>query len=395
MDVFLKDLEYAEPNIVTATREFEVMKNRVLIERFLSEDISPAEAAEAFARRGDQILSQARGRPDAPFVLKWAAPVLILAGLAAAFVVMVRWLAGRARRVARPGPRQRALDRAGYLFASPWIVGFVLFLAGPILAALILGFTWYDGRRPPTWVGAANFWDLLTSDPYFWHSVGLTLGYAAIVVPCGLAVSLALALALAARPPGASLFRLVIYLPHLVAGVAMALALRWFFDADFGLLNAVIGRWARPEWLGPGLIFWTLVLSNVFWVGGSMIVFRAALAGVETELYDAAAVDGAGRVRRFLHVTVPGIAPALLFNLVMSTIYALQVFTEPFVLRKGVPSRSTWFVVIDIWMRGFVYGKYGSAAAVGFLFFLIVAGVVAVEFGLSRRWVFYEAERPG
>lgn len=295
------------------------------------------------------------------------------------------------------GPRKReALE--GYLYLAPWALGFALFVAGPILASLVLSFTKYNVIRPPEFIGLGNYVTALTKDDIFFPSIGRTFYYAALVVPIGLALSLGVAMLLNRALLFTTLWRTFFFLPTLTPVVAAALLWRWMLNPDAGVVNwslAQIGikgpGWlASTEWAIPSLALIGLWGS----VGGSrMIIFLAGLQSVPTELLEAAEIDGAGRWAKFVNVTLPMITPTIFFNLVLGIIFALRTFDVALVATNGGPARATWFLSLHIYQNAFVSFDMGYASALSWLFFVLLFGFTYVQFRTSSQWVFYAGER--
>ncbi len=290
-------------------------------------------------------------------------------------------------------------ERTGvaYLFLSPWIAGALLLTVGPMLASLYLSFTEYDLFTAPRWIGLANYWRLFTEDPRFLRAVKVTLEYVFLSVPLKLALALAVALVLNQARRGQGFYRSAFYAPSLLgASVSVALVWRTLFT-DGGtvdrLLSAVgvhTGGWVnRPEFA-----LLVLVLLAAWQFGAPMVIFLAGLKQIPQELYDAAAVDGAGRWRAFVSVTVPMLSPVIFFNLVLETIHAFQAFTGAFVISggRGGPSDSTLFYTLYLYERGFSDFDMGYASAMAWVLLLTIAVVTAVLFRTSRSWVFYAGE---
>jgi multiple sugar transport system permease protein len=286
----------------------------------------------------------------------------------------------------------------GYLYLTPWLIGYVVFTAGPVLASLGLSFTSYNLISPPTFVGFANFVEAFTKDQQFWPSLERTFRYAIISVPLGIVGSLLVALLLNVQVRGTTVFRTLFFMPSLVPIVASTVLWAWLLQPDWGLVNLAIfnltgqpgPRWFQdPSWAMPGLISLSLWTS----IGGTrMIIFLAGLQGVPQELYDAAAIDGAGPWGRFRNVTLPLITPTVFFNLVLGVIGALQVFTSAFVATGGGPAYATWFYALHIYKQAFSYFSMGYASTLAWIFLLIILALTWVQFRLSRRWVYYAAE---
>lgn len=282
---------------------------------------------------------------------------------------------------------------SGYGFASPWLIGFIVFVIGPIVISLVYSFCHYQVLTPPRWAGLDNYRRLFTDDPLFWKSLANTLFYTALAVPTGTVAALALAILLNQPLRGMRLFRTVFYLPTLVTGVAASMLWMWLLQPE-GLLNAVLGAVgiAGPLWLGDE--HWSkpsLVLMGLWGVGGSTLVFLAGLQGIPRQLYEAAELDGAGPMRRNLHVTLPLLSPTILFVLLVGVIGAMQVFTPAFVISGGMggPLDSTLFYVFYLYRKGFEDFQMGYASAMAWLLFAMTLMLTMLLMRLSRRFVHY------
>ncbi|XVV07351.1 carbohydrate ABC transporter permease [Actinosynnema sp. CA-248983] len=298
---------------------------------------------------------------------------------------------------APPTARRRRGQGVAYLFLSPWIVGATLLTIGPMVASLYLSFTDYDLFSAPTWVGFDNYATLFTGDERFWHAAGVTARYVLISVPLKLGVALAVAMLLNRPRKGVGLYRSAFYAPSLLgASVSVALVWRAMFSTD-GTVDRVlaaigldVGGWVdRPE-----LALFTLVALAVWQFGAPMVIFLAGLKQVPRELHEAAAIDGAGPVRRFVSVTLPLLTPVILFNLVLETIHAFQAFTGAFVVSsgRGGPSDSTLLYTLYLYQRGFTDFRMGYASAMAWVLLVVVAVLTALVFRSARRWVFYAGE---
>ena len=286
---------------------------------------------------------------------------------------------------------------AAYGFLSPWLVGLLGLTLGPMIYSLYLSFTRYNLLSPPQWRGLANYRAML-DDPRFLHSVGVTLRYAVIAVPSILVVSLLVAMVLNQGMRFLSFYRAAFYLPSLVgASVAVSLLWRQMFGDD-GAVNAalrVVGITGRT-WIGdPSTALYTLILLSVWTFGAPMIIFLAGLRQVPKELYEAAQVDGAGAVRRFVSVTLPMLSPLIFFNVLLTTVNALQAFTPAYVVSNGTggPADSTLFYTLYLYQRGFTNLEMGYASAMAWLLVVVLAVFTAVMFATARFWVYYGDER--
>ncbi len=285
----------------------------------------------------------------------------------------------------------------GFLWISPWILGFAIFVLWPMIASLLFSFQSYHIIGDSKWIGLTNYHTALKEDELFWPSMARTFYFMAVNVPLGLLGSLLLALLLNQGIRGQSLFRTLYYLPSLTPAAAAALLWVWILNYDVGLVNhllRVIGI-AGPPWLGSSQWAIPSIILITLWsgMGGSrMVIFLAALQGVPEELYEAADIDGAGRLAKFLHITLPMISPTMLFNLVLGIIGALQVFTTAYITTKGGPARATWFFALHIFTNAFEYFDMGYASALAWLMFIIILAFSIVQIRTSDLWVFYSGE---
>ncbi|MFD7247303.1 carbohydrate ABC transporter permease [Streptomyces massasporeus] len=300
-----------------------------------------------------------------------------------------------ARRAPAAAPKRRPKrerEGAAWLFLSPWVLGAIVLTLLPMAVSLYLSFTDYDLFNPPQWVGLRNYVQMFTEDPRYWRSVVTTLTYVVIAVPLQLALALVVALALKGMKRGKGFYRSAFYAPSLL-GASMSIALVWraVFN-DGGTVDNLLGTggWVNK----PGWALLAVALLTVWQFGAPMVIFLAGLQQIPAELYEAAAVDGAGKGRQFLSVTVPMLSPVLFFNLVLQTIQAFQVFTPAFAVSagKGGPADSTLVYTMYLYDRGFVASHMGYASAMAWVLLLVIGIVTAVLFRTSRSWVFYASE---
>ncbi|WP_026370590.1 carbohydrate ABC transporter permease [Kallotenue papyrolyticum] len=291
--------------------------------------------------------------------------------------------------------RRRSSNLAGYLFISPWLIGFFGFTLIPIVASLYLSFTNYDIFTPPRWIGLDNYRTMFFEDPRYWKSVGATFYYVFTAVPLRLVFALAIAMLLNAGFSFLGLYRAIFYIPSIIGGsVAVALMWRRLFGVD-GLINTVLGLGGLqgPNWLGdPRTAIWTLILLAVWQFGSPMLIFLAGLKQIPQELYEAAAIDGAGPWKKFLRITLPLLSPVIFFNLVMQIIAGFMVFTQAFVITRGGPLDSTRFYSLYLYDQGFQFLHMGYAAAMAWVLLIIIAFFTALVFKSSSFWVYYEAD---
>lgn len=292
----------------------------------------------------------------------------------------------------RPGRLARREAVIGYLFISPWLIGFAVFLAGPILASLGLSFTQYKPGQMPTWVGISNYVRMF-GDELFYLSLRVTSTYTLISVPLGLAAALGLAMLLNQKVPGQRFFRTVFYVPSLISGVAVAIVFAWIFNARFGILNYVLSVFGvdGPNWLSdPDYTLSAFVLMSIWSVGSSVVVFIAALQGVPVALYEAGALDGAVGWRRFVHITLPMISPVVLFAAITGVIGTFQTFAVSYIMTGGGPANASLFYLLYLYKNAFNWFEMGYASALAWFLFLIILICTGLLLRTSDLWVHYE-----
>ncbi|WFE26360.1 sugar ABC transporter permease [Solwaraspora sp. WMMD791] len=303
-----------------------------------------------------------------------------------------------ARRGSAPGAsRRHGEGLAGYVFLTPWLLGLMAITAFPMLFSLYLSFTNYDilsSWEFVEWVGLQNYWDLFVNDQTFRHSVWVTLLFAFVAVPLKLAAALGVALLLNRESRGVGLFRSLFYLPSLLGGsVALALIWRAMFSGDgaFNDFLALFGITGRPWVNDPAWALETLMVLAIWQFGAPMVIFLAGLKQVPTELYEAASVDGAGKVRQFFNVTLPMLSPVIFFNLVLETINGFQGFTAAFVISNGTggPVDSTMLYTLYLYEKGFTEFQMGYASALAWIFLIAIGLITVLFFSTGRFWVHY------
>lgn len=302
-----------------------------------------------------------------------------------------------ARPYRRWSPAVRRDLTNGILFISPWLVGLLAFTLYPLLASLYYSFTDYNVLEPANLVGLSNYRDLLSADPLFWTAVKNTLIFAAMSLPVNIVVSVGLALLLNLKVRGMSLYRTLFYLPSIFPAVVTALLFRWIFNPQFGLINALFNQVGLPTlgWLNdPAWSKPSLLLIGLWGIGGSMVIYLAALQDVPLHLYEAAELDGAGALAKTFYITLPMITPAIFFNLVLGTIDVFQSFTFVYVLTdgQGGPLDSLLFYGLLLYRNAFSYLQMGYASAMAWLLTILVLVITLVIFRSSGRWVYYGGE---
>lgn len=291
----------------------------------------------------------------------------------------------------------------GYLFILPWVLGFFIFTAYPMVAGAYYSFTEYEIFDEPRWLGLANYARIFSGeDNLVAVSIGNTLYYVLLAVPATLIAGLALAMLLNQPVRGIALFRTLFYMPSIVPIVASIAVLMWIFHGQFGIVNLLLKQIGiiGPAWLtDPDWVKGTLVLWSIWNVGGGMIINLAGLQAIPQHLYEAAEIDGANRWQRFWRITIPMLSSTLFFNLIIGIIGTFQVFVPALLLGgtswwtpAGGPLNSLLFYVLYIYQNGFIFFKMGYASALAWVLFVVVLLLTLLQFWLAGRWVYYEAD---
>lgn len=293
----------------------------------------------------------------------------------------------------------------GLCFISPWIIGFVVFLGLPIGMSFYYSLTDYSMLEPPVYVGLDNY-KALVSDSVFWKSVWNTLLFAALSLPITTVVAIVLGVLLAAKPRGTGFFRAAIFVPALVPMVASAMVWMWLLNSELGLINAGLDpildlfgsltglRLDAPRWLDDkAWVMPAIVLTTVWSVGHSVVIYGAALEDVPRALYEAAEVDGVGTLGRLFNVTLPMISPVILFNVIVGMIGAWQVFVMPYIMlgSSGGPDRAGYFYTMYLYDKAFPFGEMGYASAMAWVQLLIILFFTGLTFVVSKKLVHYRA----
>jgi multiple sugar transport system permease protein len=282
----------------------------------------------------------------------------------------------------------------GYFFILPWLLGFVFFTGGPIVASALLSFCKWDLITNIEWVGFSNYIHLFTRDQRFWISLYNTFYYTFFSVPLQLVAGLAIAMLMHQNIKFIKIFRTIFYFPSVTAGVASAIIWMWVFNPDVGLVNYFLHMigiqgplWLASEtWAKP-----VYVIMSLWGVSGGMLVYLAGLEGIPRALYEAAAIDGAGTWRKFFHITLPMLSPILFFQLIISMVNSFQVFTQAYIMSggTGAPADSTLFYVVYLYQMAFRFHQLGYASALAWILFIIILAATLVMFKFSG-WVYYE-----
>lgn len=285
---------------------------------------------------------------------------------------------------------------AGYVFILPFIVGFIAFMALPMLLSFGFSFTRYNILEAPVFIGLENYKTMFTSDPKFWKVFGVTMYYVLFSVPLRLLMALIVAMLLVKSTKLSGFYRAVYYLPSII-GSSVAVAILWkrMFASD-GVINALMALVGLPgdtSWLGrKDTAIWTLIILAVWQFGSSMLIFLAGLKQIPASLYEAATVDGGSRFRQFISITLPMLTPVLFFNLVQQTINAFMAFTQSFVITGGGPRDSTRFYCVYQYQRAFEFHEMGYASAMAWFMLVVIGILTALIFQSSTRWVYNESK---
>ena len=281
---------------------------------------------------------------------------------------------------------------SGLLFIAPWLITFLWFTLGPFIASIFLSFTNYRFIGLPTWIGLDNYVRLFTDDAKFIRSIINTLYYTAVHVPGIMIMAFFVAILLNQKVKGQPIYRTAFYLPSVTAGVATAYLWILLLQPN-GLVNQFLGIVGidGPNWLTSSTWAMPALILMSFWgLGTTMIIYLAALQGIPQHLYEAASVDGAGVIRKMWHVTVPMMTPAIFLTAVLQIIGSWQVFTQALIVTNGGPRDSTLFILLHLYRTGFEYFQMGYASAIAWVLFVIILIFTIIQFGIARRWVYYE-----
>lgn len=298
-------------------------------------------------------------------------------------------------------PRKRSLAQQqriwGWIFLSPWLIGFTIFTAAPIIFSLVLTFTDFNLGRPDEaqFVGLRN-WRLLLTDPLAIKALSVTIGFALIAVPVGLLLPLGLAALLNSKYlKGKRVWRLLFYMPYMVPAVSGIFIWQSFLNGQTGWLNRLlrlVGVVDPPNWLqDANWITTAFVLMGVWGIGNAMLTMLATMQGVPTELYEAADVDGANGWTKFYKITLPMISPVIFYNLVLSVIGLMQYFVVPYIVTRGTgqPGQSAYFFNMHLYKTAFTFFDMGYGATQAWLIFIIALALTIALFATSKRWVYY------
>ncbi|CAN7725331.1 carbohydrate ABC transporter permease [Paenibacillus sp. LjRoot56] len=287
---------------------------------------------------------------------------------------------------------------AGYLFISPWLIGFFGLTAYPMFLSLYYSLTDYTLLEPIKWIGLRNYTRIFTDDPRFTQSVKVTFQYVLASVPLKLVAALLVATLLNKAMKGISFYRTAVYFPSLIGGsIAVSILWRNIFGVD-GIFNEILSIFGivGKGWItNPGSALWTLILLTVWQFGSAMVIFLAGLKQIPNDLYEASSVDGANKVLQFFKITLPMLSPIIYFNLIMGVINSFQMFTSAFVITNGGPMNSTYVYALYLYERAFSRYELGYASALAWIMLVMIVIVAAIIAGTSKYWVFYETDTGG
>ncbi|QEY34446.1 sugar ABC transporter permease [Caproiciproducens galactitolivorans] len=290
--------------------------------------------------------------------------------------------------------KKKKINFTPWIFISPWIIGFLIFTAMPLLFSLIMSFFNWPVIGQKVFVGFQNYITMFTKDAQFYKSLFITLKFALIFVPFNLIIALILAVMISIPVRGVYAYRVIFYLPTVVSGVAVSIIWGWILNGQYGVFNYILSfiGISGPDWLNnPSWAIVAIVIAGAWGVGTMMLIFYTAIKAISKDLYEAAYIDGASNVRSFFSITLPLITPTLLFNLVTSIITSLQEITLVLLLTNGGPMKSTYFYGLYVFNNAFVKNRLGYACANAWFMFLIILLLTALVFKSSDVWVYNAA----
>lgn len=286
-------------------------------------------------------------------------------------------------------------DLIGYTFISPWLIGFLLFIIGPMIVSLYLSFTDYDMLSSPHWIGLNNYITMFTDDPRYWTALKVTFTFVILSVPLKLAFALFIAIIFNGSRKGLGIYRTTYYIPSIIGGsVAVAVMWKQLFGVE-GAVNSVLGHFgveARNWIASPDYALWTLIILVVWQFGSPMLIFLAGLKQIPQDLYESASVDGANRFVQFFKITLPMLTPVIFFNLVMQMIDGFMTFTQSFLVTQGGPLDRTLFYALYLYQKAFTNFSMGYSSAMAWVLLIIVAVFTTLVFKSSSLWVYYESD---
>ena len=281
-----------------------------------------------------------------------------------------------------------------YLFILPWIIGFLVFTLGPLVLSFVMSFFDWSITGTPKFRGLGNYIEMFTTDDQVLKSLSISLKYAAIFVPLNMIIALVLAMLISQPVKGAKFFRTIFYIPAVISGVAVSIIFGWLLNGNYGVINYLLSCLGidGPQWLvDPKWAIIAVIFASAFGVGSMMLIFYTDIKNIPIDLYEAAAIDGAGPARQFFSITLPMITPTILFNLITSIISSFQQVTLVMLLTNGGPMKYTYFYGLMTYNNAFKFHKLGYASANAWVMFIIILLLSALVFKSSDTWVFYES----
>ena len=282
-----------------------------------------------------------------------------------------------------------------YLFISSWLIGFCVFTFFPMMFSLVVSFTNWNGLIKPSFIGLKNYFTIFTTDSLFQTSLKNTMYYVGASVPLNLILSIFLASLLNKRSSYTNFFRAIFYLPTICTGVASYITWLYLFNSDFGFLNILLSRIGLPgvPWLSDmDLAMPSIIFMDMFVCGTSMTIVLASLQDIPTMYYEAADLDGASNIQKFMNITFPMISPVVFFNLLMMMFKGLQIFTQPYVMTEGGPANATYVYGLHLYKSAFLYTQFGYASSLAWVLFIFLILLSSAVFASSRFWVFYRED---
>lgn len=296
-------------------------------------------------------------------------------------------------RVAACRGRREAIE--GYLSILPWFLGFIALVAVPLASTFYHSFTRWTIMEPPVWIGLENYRYMFREDPLFWQSLKATGLYVLLSVPVVIVCGLLLALLLNMKIAGMNIYRTIFYIPAVISGVSIAMLWTWLLQPDIGIVNGILAKFGieGPKWFwDPDWALVSVASMSVWKVGGSAVVYLAGLQNIPPQVFEAAKIDGAGRLSTLFRITLPLVTPTIFFQLVIQMIEAFKVFTEAFVITKGGPLKSTYFYLLYFYQEGFQNFNTGYASALILVIVALIMTMTAILNSTSKKWVYYDGD---
>jgi multiple sugar transport system permease protein len=397
LKVFLELMPYSKFRPVTPVGQKLWDEHVRAFELAVYHKLSPKEAldrgTEEVQKQLDKILYKPPYKP-----VNWKIAIIIsFTILLIGIILMII----KGKNMVRENPLLKYEIRAGITFVLPWVLGFLIFTAGPIITSLVLSFTEYDVLHPPSYVGLKNYYELIAKDTLFWKSLYNTFYITIFNVPLSIICGLGLSMLLNNELKFIPLFRTLFFLPSIMPVVATAILWLWILHPEFGLVNSFIKQLNLllgkmnillpvPQWLGSEV--WSkpsLILMGLWGVGGGVVFWLAGLNSIPRQLYEAAEIDGANWWQKFLNITLPLLTPYIFFSIVMGVIGSLQVFAQAYVMTGGGPVDSTLFYVYYLFNNAFRYFRMGYASAMAWILFLVILVLTLIQIKLAPKWVHY------